>query len=214
MTEDGKVTQAKTPSRGELRRQAMLDAATELFLEKGFACTSLSDIVSRSKGSRSTLYEQFGNKEGLLRAIIEEVTADIWTVIGPEDASLRDEEALVDVARRFVNAAITPRNLAVYRILVAEGPRLPEIAQLFFERGPRQLHRQLAARFQASCKSCEQSGASERTAQLFLGAVMGVFHLVCVLGLEPKPTAEDIDAHVRLAVRLFLDGVGRSDGAA
>lgn len=203
------VTQTKAPTRGELRRQAMLDAATELFLEKGFAGTSLSDIVSRSKGSRSTLYEQFGNKEGLLRAMVEEVTADIWEVIGPEDASLRDEEALVEVARRFVHTAIAPRNLAVYRILVAEGPRMPEIAQLFFDLGPRRLYRQMAARFQASCPPTAQNGMPERTAQLFLGAVMGIFHLVSVLGLHPKPTAEDIDAHVREAVRLFLDGVGR-----
>lgn len=205
------VTQIKAPTRGELRRQAMLDAATELFLEKGFAGTSLSDIVSRSKGSRSTLYEQFGNKEGLLRAMVEEVTAEIWKVIGPEDSSLRDEEALVDVARRFVHTAIAPRNLAVYRILVAEGPRMPEIAQMFFDLGPRRLYRQLAARFQLSCGQGGQTGVPERTAQLFLGAVMGIFHLISVLGLAPKPTAEDIDAHVREAVRLFLDGVGRPD---
>lgn len=203
------MTDAKTLCRAQMRRQAMLDAATELFLEKGFSGTSLSDIVSRSKGSRTTLYELFGNKEGLLRAMVEEVTTAVWEVVGDDDTSLRDEEALVDLARRFIAAAISPRNVAVYRILVAEGRRVPEIARLFFERGPRTLHRQLAARFQSILKPGHGLDAPERTAQLFLGAVLGVFHLVSVLGIEPKPSAEDIDAHIRLAVRLFLDGIGR-----
>lgn len=203
------MTAAKPLCRAQMRRQAMLDAATELFLEKGYNGTSLSDIVSRSKGSRSTLYELFGNKEGLLRAMVEELTATVWTVMGDDHSPLHDEEEMVALARRFVAAALAPRNLAVYRILVAEGQRLPEITSLFFELGPRALHKRLAARFQSLLKPEMGPDAPVRTAQLFLGAVLGVFHLIGVLGLEPKPTAEDIDAHTRLAVRLFLDGIGR-----
>src|SRR5262245_3793367 len=56
------------PSRGEARRQAMLQAAGELFLEHGFEGTSVSDVVKRSGGSLATLYAWFGSKEGLFEA--------------------------------------------------------------------------------------------------------------------------------------------------
>lgn len=208
------MTDAKTLCRAQMRRQAMLDAATELFLEKGFAGTSLSDIVSRSKGSRSTLYELFGNKEGLLRAMVEEVTASVWAVIGTDDTPLCEEAGLIELAQRFVDAALAPQTVALYRILVAEGARMPEIAHLFFERGPRSLHRLLAARFEPMLKQRGLSGSGERIAQLFLGAVLGHFHLVWVLDLSPRPTTEDIDAHIRLAVRLFLSSIGHPQGTA
>src|SRR3546814_11345443 len=53
----------------ERRQSAILDAAESLFLEQGYERTSLAEIVKRSGGSLATLYELFGNKQGLLRAI-------------------------------------------------------------------------------------------------------------------------------------------------
>ena len=51
--------------RGASRRRAILDAAAALFLERGFADTSVGDVVKRSGGSLATLYSLFGSKEGL-----------------------------------------------------------------------------------------------------------------------------------------------------
>ena len=56
--------------RGDARRRAILDAAWTLFLEKGFERTTLGDIIALSGGSRSTLYEQFGDKDGLFETAI------------------------------------------------------------------------------------------------------------------------------------------------
>jgi AcrR family transcriptional regulator len=189
----------------------MLDAATELFLEQGYDRTSLSDIVSRSKGSRSTLYEQFGNKEGLLRAMVEEVTGQIWQVIGDDGEGPFTEAGLVELGMRFTGSALAPRAIAVFRVLAAERERVPEIAELFFERGPRTVERLLADRFRTALPTQSGSGTPEQLGQVFLGALLGVFHAHHVLGL---PASEmDIEAHVRITVRVFLDGVGRSVAA-
>ncbi len=53
--------------RGRQRRRAMLDAATQAFLEHGFEGTTLDMVIERAGGSRGTLYSSFGGKEGLLR---------------------------------------------------------------------------------------------------------------------------------------------------
>ena len=208
--EEDSVAPIKPQTRGMARRQAMLDAATDLFLEKGFEGTSLSDIVSRSRGSRSTLYEQFGNKEGLLRSIVEQLTEQVWPLIGPEDdAGPLTEEGLVDLGMRFVRAALAPKAIAVFRILVADGHRVPEIIEFFFDSGPRTVERLLARRFRERLRPRDGVGTPEEMGQVFLGAVLGVLHTHKVLGLPCRYDDDDgIEAHVRVAVRIFLDGIG------
>jgi len=204
------MTQAKPQARGLARRQAMLDAARDLFLEKGYERTSITDILERSKGSRSTLYEQFGNKAGLLRAIVEEVTSTVWQLLGDETAPCTFCEAgLLELGRRFVRSALAPDTIAVYRILVAEGHRVPEITEFFFNSGPRTLERRLAERFRAALSVRDDAGSPEEIAQIYLGAVLGDLHVRQVLGLVPQWSDEQIDSHVRIAVGVFLDGVGR-----
>lgn len=190
----------------------MLDAATDLFLEKGFERTSLSDIVSRSGGSRSTLYEQFGNKEGLLRAMIEQVTEEIWELIARDrSAPPFTEEELIDLGVRFLHAALAPRAIAVFRILVAEGPRLPEIVQFFYERGPNTTDQLLARSFAESLEVREGIGTPHQLAQVFLGSVIGILYLRRVLGLHPVPTEEEVRTQATIAVRVFLGGVENPD---
>ncbi len=202
------MTAMKPHSRGLARRQAMLDAATELFLEKGFESTSLSDIVSRSKGSRSTLYQQFGNKEGLLRAMVEEITGQVWQVIGSdEDVGPFTEEGLVDLGMRFLRAALAPRAIAVFRILVADGHRVPEIIKFFFDSGPRTVERLLARRFHDNLRSRDDVGTPEELGRVFLGMVLGALHTRKVLGLPCDDTDADVERHARIAVRIFLDGI-------
>lgn len=199
----------KTPTRGELRRQAMLDAASELFLEKGYERTSLSDIVCRSKGSRSTLYEQFGGKEGLLRAMIEQATAVTWQALNSNTfADLGSEEGLCALGICFVHAALAPQSVAVFRVLAAESERVPEVARLFFELGPRSSERILAERFANSALVRDGFASPEQLARVFLGSLLGVLHARRVLGLSVVLDEAEMESHVRVAVRVFLDGVG------
>ena len=196
----------KLAGRALARRQAMLDAATELFLEQGYERTSLSDIVSRSKGSRSTLYSLFGNKEGLLKAMVEDMTADIWTVVrgGGEDLPFT-EESLVELGVRFTEAALAPRSVAVFRIIAAVGTQQPAIAQMYFDMGPRLVERLLGQRFALTYGEQSPPVDPERLVSVFLGAVLGVFHTRRLLGLSEDGI--DLVEHVRLAVRCFLHGM-------
>lgn len=194
--------------RAEKRRQALLDAATTLFLDKGFERTSVADIVGLAGGSRSTLYELFGNKEGLLRAMVDEETTAIRAAIGPAELALEfSEDGLVELAGRFVHAILAPRAVAVFRILAMEGERLPDIAATFFEFGPRAIERQLAERFRRAMPKIQVSAGPEQLVQVFLGAVIGSFHPRHLLGLRQAPLVCCVDEHVRLAVRVFLYGI-------
>lgn len=206
-----RVPEEKPQTRGQARRRAMLDAATELFLEKGFERTSLSDVVDRSKGSRSTLYEHFGSKEGLLRAMVEEATARVWHAANWDDIpSAVSEDGLVEMGCRLVRAVTAPEAVAVFRIVVAEGHRVPEVATLFFDLGPRILKGQMAERLRlAQAEGILSGDAPETMAQVFFGTVIGDFHLRAALGVATDWDDAAVERHVRTAVRIFLGGVRR-----
>lgn len=201
---DGKIK-----SRAEARRQAMLEAATALFLEKGFGQTTLSDIVKRSGGSRTTLYEQFGSKEGLLRAMIEESTARVWDSLrwkdGPPPLT---EDDLVDYGCTFAGAISTPDAISVYRIVFAESLRMPDIAQLFLDRGPRMMRQQLTDWFsEARSEGKLIGGDVEDLVVAFMGLILGDIQVSCGMN-EDLPDAETMRRYIRTAVRIFLNGVG------
>jgi len=204
----GRRPAAGCSPRGLARRQAILDTAVALFLEKGYEATSLSDILARSKGSRSTLYDQFGNKIGLLRAMVEEMTADVWPAIHENvTGDPMSEEALVKLGVHVAVTALSPRAVSVFRILVTESPRVPEIAELFYERGPCTVEHLLAERFAASPRTAGIPVPAEHLAQLFLGGVIGILHSRRLLGVTEPPALAEIRAHVEIAVRLFLGGL-------
>ena len=84
----------------------MIEAAESLFLEQGYDATSLAAVVKRSGGSLATLYELFGNKQGLLRAIIE--LRDEQDLLSRLRCRLRDQAPERNAAR-LCPAALCPR---------------------------------------------------------------------------------------------------------
>ena len=62
------------PTRNDAQRQTILDAASLLFIEKGFGGTNINDIADAVGVSRTALYYYFPSKESMLQALTEEVT--------------------------------------------------------------------------------------------------------------------------------------------
>lgn len=193
--------------RGLKRRRAMLEAASTLFLEKGFENTSLSDIVEQSKGSRSTLYKYFENKEGLLRAMVEDMADDIWRdVTAGELPADEDKEAwLTALGIKFLRACLAPRAIALFRILVSDGHRVADATAHCFDTGPRTLKELFSERL-APLFPEEDRRTRKRKASIFLGCVMGDLHFRLVLGLTHRIPRKEMEEQVRTAVKIFLYG--------
>jgi AcrR family transcriptional regulator len=71
MRERPRHTSEATFARGRQRREEIVDAATELFAKDGYRGTGLAAIASKVGVTQPTLLHHFGNKEGLLRAVLE-----------------------------------------------------------------------------------------------------------------------------------------------
>jgi AcrR family transcriptional regulator len=87
----------------EVRRQLLLDTALRFFDSKGFAATTVDDIVSAAGATRTTFYLHFRSKAEVMRALLEQVTEQ---TIGSADSELTtvvrdgDPEAIADWLRR------------------------------------------------------------------------------------------------------------------
>ena len=117
------------------RRQAILHAAEQLFMEQGVSRVSLQAIVRRSGGSLATVYDMFGNKEGLLCAVLqrhrEEELGD-WIGEISDDEAPRD--VLLRIGRRGYAFITTPRTIAMMRIMMQHTLDDPESGREYFHR--------------------------------------------------------------------------------
>ncbi|PPQ37111.1 TetR/AcrR family transcriptional regulator [Rhodopila globiformis] len=192
----------------EARRRAFLEAATAAFLEKGYAATTLDDIIARSGGSRQTLYALFGGKQGLFKALVAERCTQIFgPLCGQHLLDRAPEDVLVDLGVRFIATVTTPDTLGVYRLVVSEGIFMKELAEQFWENGPARTRAMLARYFEQQVeRGTLRLDDPAQAAHQFWGMLLGNFQFQCLLGLREPPGPEESEAYVRAAVSHFLDG--------
>jgi TetR/AcrR family transcriptional repressor of mexJK operon len=115
--------------RRERRAEAMIAAARALFLERGFDAVSLTQIVRRSGGSLSTLYDLFGSKLGLLGAVVD---AERFDGIGRLRVILSKDgvpaDILFEAACHLMELMEDPRFLGLIRLVMSEALTSPEFA--------------------------------------------------------------------------------------
>jgi AcrR family transcriptional regulator len=211
---DSAVLAKRKVARGERRRLAILKAATEVFLERGYEGTTLDEVIRRSGGSRATLYELFGNKEGLFAAIIAESCDEIVAPLPEPDAltAIDPREALEALASTFLGVMLTPTNLALYRAVIAEGVRFPELGALVFRSGPLIAAERLSVYLRHQTEAGVLSVPdADLAARQFLEMIKGDLHFRALLNPSDLPSADEVDDCVGSAVTLFLEGVRRRD---
>lgn len=192
------------------RRIAILRAAGEEFFEHGYEATSIDAIIERIGGSKRDIYSEFGNKEGLFVALISERADYALTALGEsEGRSLR--ETLLEFGRRFVTLSTSPAMLGVYRATVSEAQRFPDLARIFYERGPGRAESLLAEVLEAANQKGEARIADcTIAASHFIGMFRDNFHLRMLLGLTRAPDSKQVEKTVISAVDIFLFGISGS----
>jgi AcrR family transcriptional regulator len=173
-------------TRREDRRRSILDAAEDLFLEQGYDRVTLGAIVRRSGGSLATVYELFGNKQGLLRAVVGRRKDEGMGGL----LDIPKGEAPAETLRRYAHqcyAFVTaPRSVALLRIVIGETLAHPEFGREFHQdmnSGPSGL---LAACFREwTAQGRAAIDDPEAAVQLFFAMVMCDAPLKAMLGAVP-----------------------------
>ncbi|MBC9875812.1 helix-turn-helix transcriptional regulator [Bradyrhizobium sp. INPA01-394B] len=105
----------------------------EEFIARGFAATRLDDIAKRAGVAKGTIYLHFKDKESmfeeLVRIVIVPVVARL-TALPPPTGSVRD--LIEGIAGHFLKEMIGTRRGDLVRLIVAEGPRFPSVADFYY----------------------------------------------------------------------------------
>jgi AcrR family transcriptional regulator len=194
----------------EARLRRILSVAERMFIERGYAHTSLDAIVQRSGGSKATLLKYFRNKAGLLAAVFDRVAerrvADALTAARSGDP----REALTEFGKAVLGFYLRPDSLVIYRSVIAEGYRYPALAQAFYYGGHGRFVAALAARLQAWQEAgLLVSSDPHADANRFLHMLRSNLLEPGVLGLARIFGPKQIQGEVDAAVAVLLYGLAR-----
>jgi AcrR family transcriptional regulator len=190
---------------GSKPAQIML-AAKDLFTSQGFGATSMDAIARKANVSKATLYAHFSGKEELFAAIVSHACrAQSHLLSTPDADGLELTEALSEIGRNFLSLILSPQAIAIFRVVVGETARFPDLGRIFFESGPNQMRATLSA-FLAKAAERGQLDIKEplRAAEHLIGMLQTPVHLHVLFGVKASFTKAEVDKVVKDAVDAFL----------
>lgn len=124
--------------RSAAKREAILDAAQQCFLEHGYSNTSMDMVAGKATVSKATIYAHFQSKDELFGAIIRRRCDDQAEGLGAVTLAenLDARGALTTMARHLLTMLVLPEVMGIYRMVVAESARHPDLAKAYYEAGP------------------------------------------------------------------------------
>ena len=115
------------------RRQAIIDAAFDEFIDRGYSATRLDDVASRAGVAKGTIYLHFKDKQALFEELVRTALVPlIGRLASPPAVGGSIRAALENFAENFVNEVVTTRRGAIVRLIMAEGPRFPDLADFYY----------------------------------------------------------------------------------
>lgn len=120
-------------ARAAERRAAIIEAALEEFIARGFAATRLDDIARRAGVAKGTIYLHFKDKESMFEELVRLVIVPVverLNALPPPTGSVRD--VIEAFAGNFLKEVANTRRGDLVRLIVAEGPRFPAVADFYY----------------------------------------------------------------------------------
>ncbi len=146
-------TMRQRVGRSARKHHAIFSAARTTFLANGYADTSMDEIATLAGVSKPTIYQHFGDKDGLFGATIiaeiAEAESHTHAMLAALPATRNLERDLRRFARQHLADVMHPDLVRMRRRLIAEAERFPELATTWYRNGPEKGHATLAAVFAA-----------------------------------------------------------------
>ena len=115
------------------RRAAIIEAALDEFISRGFTATRIDDVARRAGVAKGTIYLHFKDKESMFEELIRTALVPLIGRLHAPPAmggSVRD--MIEGFARMFIQEVANTRRGEIVRLIVAEGPRFPSVADFYY----------------------------------------------------------------------------------
>ena len=185
------------------KSEAILDAASDVLGERGLSAP-MEEIARRAKVSKQTVYNHYGSKAELVRALVERRVATITAPLREHGAEDRPEETLRAYARTLLTV-VTNKNYGLMRVTIQSAGEMPDLAREVFEAGPKHSRAQLAAFLEMETRAGRMKVDNpQQAAEFFGGMVLGHRQTKALLGLAPDLTEAELEANAAEAARIFM----------
>ncbi len=173
-------------------RARLIEAAAEAFFAGGYTA-SMEAIAARAGVAKQTLYNHFASKDALFAEVIRRDAERMVTALGDDGGDLRAR--LIRFSAAFRALVLGPRCIALYRTLIAESTRFPEMMQAFYDSGPAHTRNELAGLLESEMRAGRLCGdgpaAAQFAADILLGMLTGSERTRYLLGIEQGPPVND-----------------------
>ncbi|EHH69635.1 TetR family transcriptional regulator [Gluconobacter morbifer G707] len=189
----------------------ILETASRLFGEQGYAATSVEQIAAAAQVGKQTIYRRHSSKENLFKRVIFELGNSFLATAEPleELASSDPLLALYRTLRMLLDLVLAPETLALSRTFIAEGWRFPDLvnhagAHIF------ESLENLTSRFLGSVEEAGLLNGPyhlEETGQMLCGLTLGIPHQKMLFGRGKFETKTERDHYFNGAWVTFMNGI-------
>ena len=178
------------------KRLAILEAAKALFIEQGYAGTSMDAIAKSAGVSKLTLYSHFGHKDDLFQQCVaskcEEHAPD--TLYDPS-SNLPLRQRLLSIGAAFIELLFSEEAIKFYRMMAGEARQTGKLGRLFHAAGPQRTLDQFDELLAAAVRSGELTVRDrQRAGNHFFSMLRGDHHMRVIMG-EKRPAASELRKH-------------------
>jgi AcrR family transcriptional regulator len=165
------------------KNEAILDAAMAVLAERGVS-VSMDEIARRAGVSKQTIYNHYGSKAELVRAMATRRVHEITAPLEGRGAAENPAEALAGYARVLLNAAFAPGGSALFKTAMLHAGDMPDVARAMWEAGPKASRARLAEFLTLETRAgrlfCPNP---QEAAEFFGGMVTGTYQTAMLLGV-------------------------------
>jgi TetR/AcrR family transcriptional repressor of mexJK operon len=181
-----------------------------VFLQEGYSAASMDVVAARANVSKATIYAHFDGKRSLFEAVIRRHAEEAYGRMALPDQTgpgqMTDVRQILLALAREVVGLITQRDsLALYRVVLAEAVRLPEVGEAFYRAGPAYLRQQVTQLFADLARRGLLHFDQEQAAlvtDLFLSMLSGDCHFRLLIGRTVTP--QELSGAAAAAVDLVV----------
>jgi AcrR family transcriptional regulator len=205
---------AETEIRRGRKYDQVIDGARRIFMRDGFEGASVDDIAREAGVSKATLYAYFPDKRLLFTEICSsECRRQTEAAEADMDYSAPVEGMLTFAAERITGFLMSDFGRNMFRLVVAESDRFPDLGRQFYRNGPGLIHDRLVHYMRKMAdKGVLRIEDFDLAADQFAQLCKAHIHEKLIFGLADQITPEDVTKTVKGAVEMFMARYGAKAG--
>jgi TetR/AcrR family transcriptional repressor of mexJK operon len=176
----------------------IIEGAERAFLAAGYETTTMDAIARQAGVARASVYNNFATKDALFLAVMRRgIRQFVERAVAGDDPAREPWERLRNVATNFLTEAIKPDSIEIYRVVIAQGPRFPDLSKTLANDGLGQIEAKFSELANLSIRRIPDPATF---ASHLIALLMGGPFSSQMLGITAQPNSAELRSLVDQAI--------------